>query len=107
MRRQLETPEQLTRVMRSGSDEEALTCFTDWLDRRDHVTDLVATDQLAAALDTLADEIRTENAAGLSPRTQGLVVAAAVLGDTAYDVRAGERLTDRPTLSRGTVASGM
>jgi hypothetical protein len=106
VRRHLETPEELTSVMRNGSGEEALTCFTDWLERRDDVTGQVAMDQLAAVLDTLADEIRTENAQGNSPRTPGLVVAAAVLTDTANDVRAGDELPDRPVLPAGTVAAG-
>ena len=79
MGRNLESPEELINDVRHHSGEEALTSLPQWLDRRDQVTNQVASDELAAALDTLAAEFRTEIAQDASPRTHGLAVAAAVL----------------------------
>ena len=84
----LETPEELTNAMRHRSGEEALSSLTHWLDHRDEVTDQLASDDLATALDTLAADFRTETAQDPSVRTPGLAVAAAVLTDTADEVRA-------------------
>ena len=83
----LETPEELTNAMRQHSGEEALSSLTQWLDHRDQVADQLASDDLATALDTLAADFRTETAQDPSLRTPGLAVAAAVLTDTADEVR--------------------
>ena len=49
-----ETREELTSAMRIDSGVEALASLTRWLARRDQVADQVASDELAAAWDTLA-----------------------------------------------------
>ena len=83
----LETPEELTNAMRQHSGEEALSSLTQWLDHRDQVADQLASDDLATALDTLAADFRLETTQDPSLRTPGLAVAAAVLTDTADEVR--------------------
>jgi hypothetical protein len=83
----LETPGELTNAMRQHSGEEALLSLTQWLHHRDEVADQLAADDLATTLDTLAADFRTETAQDPSLRTPGLTVAAAVLNDTADEIR--------------------
>lgn len=60
MNRQLETPEELASVMDDRPPADALQYFVDWLNRRDHLSDKIATDHLAASLEALAAELRAE-----------------------------------------------
>jgi hypothetical protein len=85
VKRRLETPEELASGMDDRSPADALLYFVDWLNRRDHLNDKIATDHLAASLEALAAELRAEAVENLSPQTKGLVLAATVLLDAASD----------------------
>jgi len=50
MKRRLETPEELASGMNDRTPADALLYFVDWLNRRDRVSDKIATDHLAASL---------------------------------------------------------
>ena len=93
MTQYLETGEELTSAMSTRSRADALVWFTDWLARRDSLQDEISVDQLATALETLAQEIRGEADQATSSRTPGLQLAATVLTDSAQGVRLGDRLS--------------
>ena len=90
----LETPEELASGMADRSPADALIYFVDWLDRRDHISDKIAIDQLADHLEALAAELRAEAVENLNPHTKGLILAAKVLLDTAGDAWGGDGLAD-------------
>ena len=91
MNRRLETPEELAAGMDNRPPADALLYFVDWLDRRDRVSDKIATDHLASSLEAIAAELRAEAVENLSPQTRGLILAATVLLDTASDTRADDQ----------------
>ena len=66
--------------------------FVDWLQRRDALSAAIAADDLAAALESVATELRREAREEATVRTSGLIIAATVLVDTAGSVRVGEQL---------------
>ena len=90
MNRWLETPEELASGMDGRAPADALLYFVDWLNRRDKLSDKIATDYLATSLEALAAELRAEAIENLNPQTRGLVLAATVLLDAASDTRAGD-----------------
>jgi hypothetical protein len=94
MNRGLETPDELASGMADRSPADALIYFVDWLDRRDHISDEIALDQLADQLEALAAELRAEAVENLNPHSKGLILAAKVLLDTAGDARGGHGQAD-------------
>ncbi len=93
MSRYLEPVGDVAGEIASRSTTEGAVWFADWLDRRDAYTADVATEQLAEALEALAAELRGEATHESTARTRGLLLAAAVLIDTAGGVRVGDLLT--------------
>ena len=101
MNRRLETPEELASGMDDRTPADALLYFVDWLNRRDRVSDKIATDHLAASFEALAAELRAEAIENLTPQTRGLILAATVLLDAAGDTRAGDGLAHEPVSRSG------
>lgn len=88
----LETPEELAKGMAERSPAAALLFVVDWLDRRDQLSDQISVEHLAASLEVLAAELRTEAVENLSSETRGLMLAAIVLFDSADGARRGDEL---------------
>lgn len=84
--------------MSGRSQADAAVWFADWLSRRDELSTELAAEQLADALEALASELRGEARHQSTSGTRGLLLAAAVLFDTAFGVRLGDTLT--PTEQR-------
>jgi hypothetical protein len=99
MNRRLETPEELVFGMADRPPGDALLYFVAWLNRRDRLSEKVATEHLAASLEALAAELRAEAVRNLSTQTRGLILAATVLLDAAGEIRAGDGSAHEP-LSR-------
>jgi hypothetical protein len=99
MNRRLETPEELVSGMADRPPGDALLYFVDWLNRRDRLSEKVATEHLAASLEALAAELRAQAVRNLSTQTRGLILAATVLLDAAGEIRAGDGSAHEP-LSR-------
>ena len=89
----LESPSDLPEELGSRRQHEALQWLVDWLKRRDDVLDQIKVDDIAAALETIAAELRKEAAQQPSSASAGLTLAAAVLDDSAEGVRVGDELT--------------
>jgi hypothetical protein len=88
----LESPEELAVGMAERSPAAALLYVVDWLDRRDQLSDQISVEHLAASLEVLAAELRTEAVENLSSETRGLILAATVLFDSADGARRGDQL---------------
>jgi hypothetical protein len=88
----LESPEELAVGMAERSPAAALLYVVDWLDRRDQLSDQISVEHLAASLEVLAAELRTEAVENLSSETRGLILAATVLFDSADGARRGDEL---------------
>jgi hypothetical protein len=97
--RGLESPDELADQMASRTPVDAQVWLAEWLDRRDVMSGELASEQLAEDLDSLAAELRGEALEASTPRTTGLIVAAAVLHDVAGDVRHGEPVAGPVTTS--------
>jgi hypothetical protein len=85
----LESTDDFASSMAKKSYDEALQWFTDWLRRRDQIGAQLSKDDLAAALEALASELRHEASENPNGRSAGLQVAASVLTDSAYESRIG------------------
>ncbi len=92
MSQHLESAEELAAAMAGRSRMDALIYLNGWLERRDHITDDLTTDDLVTALKLLAAELSGEAAESTNQHTPGLSVAASVLTDAAHDARAGHEL---------------
>ena len=101
MNRRLETPEELVSGMADRPPGDALLYFVDWLNRRDRLSEKVATEHLAASLEALAAELRAEAVRNLSTQTRGLILAATVLLDAAGEIRAGDGSAHEPVSRAG------
>ena len=88
----LEVPSELRGELGSRPQDDALTWLVDWLQRRDDLFDKIKIDDIAAALETIAAELRNE-AQHASSASAGLTLAATVLDDSADGVRVGDELT--------------
>lgn len=73
-------------------NESARQWLITWLENRDHFLDQVKIDDIAAALETIAAELRLEARQQPSPASAGLALAADVLDDSAEGVRGGDAL---------------
>jgi hypothetical protein len=94
----LDTWEGLTTALAGPSSGGASSRRTDRLGRRDRILDEIVVDELASALEMLAAELLREVAAEQdSPRAAGLIVAAAVLSDSAAGLRVGDKIEDNHT----------
>lgn len=91
MSQYLESAEELTVSMAERSHTDALLWFTAWLARRDQISDQLTNEDLAAALETLAAELRHEATSIPGGRTAGLDIAASHLSDSAQATRAGDQ----------------
>jgi hypothetical protein len=72
-------------------NESARQWLINWLESRDHFLDQIKIDDIAAALEAVAAELRLE-AKQRSPASAGLALAADVLDDSAEGVRVGDAL---------------
>ena len=93
MDQHLESAEEVTTAMEVRSRADALRWFTDWLERRDLVTDDITNDELAERLESLAAELRSEAVDVSNARSSGLAVAATFVNDAAGDLRRGDDAT--------------
>jgi hypothetical protein len=90
----LETSDEVANEMFHQSPVDATAWFTDWLRRRDALSANLTAELFAENLETVAAELRSEAHHEATARTQGLMLAAAVLLDTAQGLRqVGEYMT--------------
>ncbi|HET9647209.1 MAG TPA: hypothetical protein VFP34_03145 [Microlunatus sp.] len=99
MNQHLESTEEVARAMEVRSRADALRWFTDWLQRRDEISDDITNEELAERLESLAAELRSEAIDASGVRSSGLALAANFVNDSADDVRRGDNATtpDQPS----------